>query len=295
MNDRQTDWMAVEWRPGALRIWVMDDAGQVQARLDGTEDTRGLGPEALEIALGGLIAGYLEDDAPMEILIAGDPARPGFWSDEVAGRTVPCRPVEPGSAVRVTMRDARLDVRMVPGLVQAAPPALMLADTLRVAGYLAANDGFDGVLCLPGARSHWVHVSAGEVVSFQTVLTRDLTEGSLRAMNVEPMDKTLGEIGLASMEDVMSRPERIGQKIGSNAAQIALGKASAEDSREAVLGAFLGLELAAMKPFWLGQQVALIGRDGMRSAYARALEAQGIAPIVADEEETLLAGFRVAR
>lgn len=295
MADRNADWMAVEWRADGMTVWVMGADGTVKDRLTGQQGSRGLSLDALEMALGAVIAGHLDDDAETEILIAGDPARPAFWSKDVVARKVPATPLIRDSLTPVGLRDGRMQVKLVSGLIQSAPPALMLSDTLRVAGYLAQTDGFDGVICLPGNRSHWVHVSAGEVVSFQTVMTQHLVRAALDAVGVAPGGTALGDIGIAAMEDAMSRPERIGQKIGSIAAQIAVNATSEDDTREAVLGAFLGLELAAMRPYWLGQQVALVAKDTDRAAYETAMTAQAIMLQTADEEEALLDGFRTLR
>lgn len=295
MVEQNADWMAVDWRADGLTVWVMGADGSVKDRLTGDQGDRGLSPGGLEMALGAVIAGHLDDDSETGIWIAGNPARPSFWSEQVVARKVPATPLADDSLTSVGLRDGRMRVRLVSGLIQSGPPALMLTDTLRVAGFLAKNDGFDGVICLPGDKSHWVHVSAGEVVSFQTVMTQDLVRAALHAVGVEPGATTLGDIGIASMEDAMSHPERIGQKIGSISAQVAVNAVTEAETREGILGAFLGLELASMRPYWLGQQVALIAGDDDRAAYEAAMKAQAIMLLSGDEEETLLDGFRAAR
>lgn len=293
MNRATSDWMAVDWRRGGLRVWVLDAAGAVRARLTGAPWSPGMTRDALERALGGVISGHLDDDAPTEILVTGDVAMPGVLGPEA--RKVPCTPLDPATLAAVSFRDDRFGLRVVPGLRGTAPPALMLGDAVRVAGFLAVNAGFDGVICLPGARSHWVHVSAGEIVSFQTAVTQVMVKAALTSIGVAPGAVELGEVGLAVMEDVMSRPERIGQKIGSNAAQLALGATQDAATRAAIWGAFLGLELASMKSFWLGQQVALVADDALAPLYRAALGAQGIVPRVMDEEGALLEGFKSLR
>ncbi|HBR42153.1 MAG TPA: 2-dehydro-3-deoxygalactonokinase, partial [Sulfitobacter pontiacus] len=40
-----------------------------------------------------------------------------------------------------------------------------------IAGYLQAAPEFDGVICCLDAQSTWAHISAREVVSFQSFLT----------------------------------------------------------------------------------------------------------------------------
>ena len=43
-----------------------------------------------------------------------------------------------------------------------------------LAGFLAHVPDFDGVLCLPGTHTKWVHISAGEIVSFSSFMTGEL-------------------------------------------------------------------------------------------------------------------------
>ena len=64
-------------------------------------------------------------------------------------------------------------VVLVPGYCirnSAGVPDVMRGEETQIAGALALRPAFDGVLCLPGTHSKWVHLSAGEVVSFQTFL-----------------------------------------------------------------------------------------------------------------------------
>ncbi|MEX1236394.1 MAG: 2-dehydro-3-deoxygalactonokinase [Roseovarius sp.] len=144
------------------------------------------------------------------------------------------------------------------GALQQAGPAALLPPEARVliAGALAAQPDWDGIMLIPEADvTHWVHVSAREIVSFQGAAT-----GRLAA--------ALGAYGDAldasALSDTMSRPERLAAHL--NAA--ALTGASA-----AVLGHLMGAELAAMRAYWLGQELRIIGPA---APYAKALEAQGV-------------------
>ena len=59
----------------------------------------------------------------------------------------------------------------MPGLKQATPPQMMQGPETAIAGYLQALPEFDGVICTLDAQSTWSHISAREVVSFQTFMT----------------------------------------------------------------------------------------------------------------------------
>ena len=50
----------------------------------------------------------------------------------------------------------------------------MRGEETQIAGFLSEFPGFDGVVCLPGTHTKWVHLSAGEIVSFRTFMTGEL-------------------------------------------------------------------------------------------------------------------------
>jgi 2-dehydro-3-deoxygalactonokinase len=51
---------------------------------------------------------------------------------------------------------------------------------------------------------------------------------------------------------------------------------SPEAARGRLSGLLIGMELAATRPWWLGQRVLLIGSPALCATYARALAAQGV-------------------
>jgi 2-dehydro-3-deoxygalactonokinase len=57
----------------------------------------------------------------------------------------------------------------------------------------------------------------------------------------------------------------------------------------------IGLELAGARPYWLGQDVALIGAPKLSAIYAAALAAQGVTARVADGAAMTRAGLAAAR
>ena len=113
--------------------------------------------------------------------------------------------------------DPRLDVRVIPGLKQTSPADVMRGEETQIAGYLAGNPGFDGVLCLPGTHSKWVQVSAGEVVSFRTFMTGEMFALLART---SVLRLTVGEgwhdaAFADAVADSMARPEALSQRLFS--------------------------------------------------------------------------------
>ena len=176
---------------------------------------------------------------------------------------------------------------MIPGLSQASPAGWMRGGETRISGYLSLNPNWDGVVCLPGPRSHWAQVSAGEVVSFQSFLTGDL-HAALRAtpsLQTDPQtdgwDATAFDAGL---DEALSRPERLA----------ALLAAPGGGNASRLWGLLIGAELAAARRYWLGQNLAVIGDDDANMPYIRALESQGVPVTRTDDTRMVLAGLIAA-
>jgi 2-dehydro-3-deoxygalactonokinase len=142
------------------------------------------------------------------------------------------------------------------GLSQEKPRGAMpAAARLRIAGALVDRKNWDGVICLPMPdATHWCQISADEVVSFQSSLTPVLAR-SLGASD---------HADLEAVADTMSRPERL---------SVHLRSATLMHASDAVAGHLLGAELAAMRPYWLGQQVIVVSQDRL---YSSVLEQQGV-------------------
>lgn len=141
---------------------------------------------------------------------------------------------------------------------------------LLLIGLLRERVHWDGVawVILPNL-SHWVHLSAGEAISCQSFLTPQLV--STLGGALWPCDEALS----ASL----SRPERLAAHLHA---------ARMTGDREALTGHLLGAELAAARPYWLGQSVSLIASAEISSGYGAALAGLG-APVSTFDPDSLLA------
>lgn len=288
------EWIAVDWGTSNLRAWRMGPAG-VLAHVASDEGMGKLGREEFEGALLRLIGPWLDTRVPV-IACGMVGSRQGWF--EAPYRTVPCTPVAADALVRVPTSDARLDVRIAPGLRQMSPADVMRGEETQIAGALAMMPGFDGVLCLPGTHSKWVHVSAGEVVSFQTFMTGELfallsTQSVLRhGMAGEGWDDVAFDAGLS---DALSRPEKIGARLFTLRAEGLIAGLSPVAAKSRLSGLLIGVELAAARPYWLGQPVGIVGAEGLARAYARALAAQGVNALAIPATESTIAGLASLR
>lgn len=290
------DWIAVDWGTSNLRAWALGQ-GQILDHATSNEGMGSLTREDFEPALLRLINGWLPRGKVTPVIACGMVGSRQGWI-EAPYRATPCTPVDPANLMAVPTRDPRLKMQIVPGLQQGQPADVMRGEETQIAGALALNPDFDGVLCLPGTHNKWVHVSAGEVVSFQTFMTGELfallsTQSVLRhGMAGEGSDDAAFDLGLS---DALSRPDRIGAKLFSLRAEGLLNGLPPVAARSRLSGLLIGVELAAAKPYWLGQPVSIIGNEGLARAYARALAAQGAAPHILPATDCTLAGLAAAR
>lgn len=178
----------------------------------------------------------------------------------------------------------------LPGLSQDRPVALMNGSATTIAGFISLNPDWDGVLCIVGDQTHWVQISAGEVVSFQSFLTI----ASFGALSQLPHLGTAAAVPgaddavLDAVEDAMAKPERLTARIAELGADRTLADPM---KRSRLLGALLGAELAAARPYWLGQNLALLSDGPFRPAYAGALDRLGAPVTHADAERMTLEGL----
>ncbi|MCU0901143.1 MAG: 2-dehydro-3-deoxygalactonokinase [Cypionkella sp.] len=285
------DWIAVDWGTSNLRAWAMGPTG-VLAHAASDDGMGRLARDQFEPALLALIAPWLGQGVTPVIACGMVGSRQGWF--EAPYRAVPCAPLDHGGLVRVPVQDPRIAVHIAPGLKQARPADVMRGEETQIAGALALRPAFDGVLCLPGTHSKWAQISAGEVVSFQTYLTGELfallsQQSVLRhGMAGGGWDDAAFDTGLS---DALSRPDRIGALLFTLRAEGLIADLSPAAARARLSGLLIGIELAAAKPYWLGQPVTLIGADALCQSYARALAAQGLSAQLLPATECTLAGL----
>lgn len=284
-------WIAVDWGTSNLRAWAMGPDGKVLAEAQSDEGMGKLSREGFEPALLRLVAPWLADRPP--VVACGMVGSRQGWC-EAPYRSVPCTPLDRAAQVTAPTTDPRLSVTIAPGLKQMQPADVMRGEETQIAGALRLMPGYDGVLCLPGTHSKWAHVSAGEIVSFQTFMTGELfallSEASVlrHGMQGGGWDDAAFD---GAVSDALSRPERIGARLFSLRAEGLIAGLGADAARARLSGLLIGTELAAAKPYWLGQRVTLVGAEKLSAAYARALLAQGVEAQRLSATECTLAGL----
>lgn len=292
MADRVTpDWIALDWGTSNLRGWAMQGSS-VLASAQSPAGMGGLDRNGFASALREMVAEW-ELTAETPIIACGMVGSRQGWV-EAPYRTVPCAPM--GDTL-VQPDCANFNVHILPGLRQNNPPDVMRGEETQIAGFLALNPNWDGVICLPGTHTKWVQVSAGEVVSFETHMTGEvfalLSSQSVLRHSLQGSDWD-EEAFDAAVDQTLSKPEKLAARLFSIRADDLLNGTGGAAARARLSGLLIGAELAAARPYWLGTQIAIVGASGLATPYARALERQGAFATVADAERMTLAGLTAA-
>ncbi|WP_136439979.1 2-dehydro-3-deoxygalactonokinase [Pacificoceanicola onchidii] len=274
MPNNAVKWIAADWGTTHLRVWLMDGADQVIGHRSSSRGMGGLSPDAFEPALLECIGEDLPDKETPVVVCGMAGARQG-WT-EAPYAAVPCKVPGVERATRAPTQDTRLKVYILPGLSQAKPADVMRGEETQIGGFLAGEPKFDGVLCLPGTHCKWAHISAEEVVSFRTYMTGELfsllsKQSVLRFSIGDGWDEAAFEEALT---DTLSRPAGIGADLFSLRAAQLLHDQSPDVARARLSGLLIGLELAAAKPYWIGQEVVILGDDTLAQAYELGLKSQ---------------------
>ena len=207
------DWIAVDWGTSNLRAWAMSDGGDVLATARSEDGMGSLAVDQFESALLNTIEPWL-GDSTINVVASGMVGAMQGWMNAPYSST-PCTPLSPDFA-RPPVNRSHLQVHIVPGISQGTPADVMRGEETQIAGFLAGQPDFDGVICLPGTHTKWVHISAGEIVSFQTFMSGELF--SVIAQNTV-LRHSIAANGwddvafMSALDDAFSHPQRLASRM----------------------------------------------------------------------------------
>ncbi len=289
-------WLAADWGTSYLRVWVLDGEGKVIERFKSDCGMARISSDQFESEFLRLVQSYLSDDAPTKVICCGMAGSQQGWF-EAPYLEVPCNPPSAEHVRRVQTADPRIHVYIVPGVKQTSPADVMRGEETQIKGFLTLNKDFDGIICLPGTHTKWVHVSADEMVSFRTFMTGEIfsliSKQSVLKHNMDH-DSWDSEVFLSSVSDAMSKPAAFSLALFSMRAQSLVSKSADQfdQNLSRLSGLLIGMELVAARPYWLGQAIAVLGDVKIAKAYTEALQGQGVPVLLADAERMTLEGLK---
>jgi 2-dehydro-3-deoxygalactonokinase len=279
--------IAIDWGTSRLRAWLLDASGRVRDRRDSDAGIGRLGGAGFDAALAPLLAGWPEA-APL-LMCGMIGSRQGL----VEAPYLPC-PADPASLARALAPVAIAGRRahVVPGL-SCEPPDVMRGEETLILGAGIT----DGLACLPGSHSKWVHVRAGIITGFRTHLTGELfaavADHTIVGRLMEPDDppdwQDFFDQGLAAARAPGALLTR--QLFAVRAAGL-LGRLPARGLRPFASGLLIGHEIAGEAP---AGTVTLIGEGALLARYARALDSLRVPHETAAAEPAPAGLFTIAR
>ncbi|MBL4874697.1 MAG: 2-dehydro-3-deoxygalactonokinase [Rhodobacteraceae bacterium] len=292
----EPDWIAVDWGTTHLRAWAMSNEGEVLESATSEAGMSKLSTGAFESALMNIISGWLADGEITPVVSCGMVGSRQGWI-EAPYRVAPCEPIDHSPLTRAQTTDSRIEFYVVPGIKQTSPADVMRGEETQIAGLLAQEPDFDGVVCLPGTHTKWVRISAGEVVHFSTYLTGELFSllSSKSVLRHSIAQNGWDAIAFkAAIDDAITKPSTIAARLFLLRSEALISDLSPETARARLSGYLIGLELGAARQYWLGQNVVIIGDEKISGAYYSAISAQGWAPKKYEAQLMTLAGISSA-
>ncbi|MBV1787644.1 2-dehydro-3-deoxygalactonokinase [Marinobacterium sp. D7] len=292
------DWIAVDWGSTRLRAWACSRDGSVLQRADSAQGAAGLAPEQFEPALLELVEPWLTTEKRTTVIACGMAGARQGWIDAPYS-AVPCRPLSVERLIEAPVTDPRLRVLIVPGLSQASPADVMRGEETQLAGVLAAQPGYRGLVCLPGTHCKWAELQEGRVIAFRTFMTGELyallsqssvLRHSLHA-DTDTGDGWDSNVFVEATRQALGHPEQVWAELFGLRAQGLLHGQAPATARARLSGLLIGAELAAARSLWQGRKVTLVGNIGLPALYLEALRAQDIEVQALNTQRTTLDGL----
>jgi 2-dehydro-3-deoxygalactonokinase len=290
------DWIAVDWGTSNLRAWAIGYDGSITHEASSASGMARLAREEFEPALLALIGGWLPAGRKTLVVACGMVGARQGWI-EVPYNEAPCPPASAQSARSPQTGDARLDVRIIAGVMQREPADVMRGEETQIAGLLQQAPGFDGVICMPGTHTKWVRVKDGKIAAFKSCMTGEVF-GLLAAQSV--LRFSVGGDGWddgeyeAAVCSALAQPEGLAGALFSIRASSLIAGLSQAAANARLSGLMIGTELAATHAYWSNGAVAMIDNGRQAALYAAALKIAGAAATPLPAQDVTLAGLRAA-
>jgi len=293
---KNLSWIAVDWGTSKLRVWLLDSQNNILFHICSDHGAARLNPEQFEDTLLELIGDSLPAQGSVPVICCGAVGAQQGWAEAPYIQT-PCPPPSFDGATQIRTKDHRLQVFILPGIKQPSPADVMRGEETQIAGFLSETPNFDGVIYLPGTHSKWAHISANEVVSFRSFMTGELFALACKNSVLRHSVADTGwddEAFKVAVADAMSRPSAFAANLFSIRAETLLSKLSGATARARLSGQLIGIELAAARPYWLGQEVVIVGANGIATAYQTALAEQVVQARIVPAKDMSLNGLLAA-
>ncbi|GAA0776194.1 2-dehydro-3-deoxygalactonokinase [Roseibium denhamense] len=292
----KASWIAADWGTTNLRVWMLDEVGGIVHHASSEKGMGKLERREFEPVLLDLIDPFLTHGQKTPVVICGMAGSRQGWA-EAPYRSAPCGPPSIEDATAVITKDARIDVRILPGIKQLDPADVMRGEETQIAGFLADHPDFTGTLCLPGTHTKWCEISFGIVKRFRTFMTGEifslLSEQSVLRHSLSKNAPDT-EAFTNAVKHCVREPESLAAELFGIRAGSLVADLLPETARSRLSGLLIGSELASITKNFSVRRAVILGSDHIAQAYATALSGLGHSPQVMDASAITLRGLTLA-
>jgi 2-dehydro-3-deoxygalactonokinase len=291
-----------DWGTSNLRLWVLDEAGRVRAQAASPDGADGLPGETYAPLLRARLQALgIAPAASLPVVVCGMAGARQGWR-EAGYVPVPAAPSAClGQAVPISADG--LEVRILPGLAQtdAHRPDVMRGEETQLLGFLAADPGFSGIICLPGTHNKWVYVAQGQISRFQTAMTGEifalLSRRSVLRHVIGGAEHFTPDAPAfaAALGEALAQPAQLPFSLFQiRAAGLLAGQTGAAAAAR-LSGLLIGTEVAAaLSGATAGGEVMVLASGALAPLYAQAVTRAGWSCRLRDAEPLTLAGLETA-
>lgn len=284
------DWIAVDWGTSNLRIWAMNNHGDIIDAIESHEGMAKLQPHEFEPIFISHIYSWLNDDHIMPIIACGMVGARQGWQ-EAPYAIVPTLPAL--EFIKVNSKYKNIDMRIIAGVQQNQPADVMRGEETQIAGFLNLNPDFAGIICLPGTHAKWVEIYDGQIIRFKTCLTGELfailSQNSVLRHSMGRWDK---QIFSQYVQLAFASPANALNNLFEIRADDLLHQQSNGIAR--LSATLIGAEIANMQDFWQDKHITLIGAGQLTQHYHDAFDELNINSNIQDGSDLTLQGLKHA-
>ena len=292
-----SEWIAIDWGTTNVRAWFMDKNYNVIDTATSDQGMNKLTTEAYEQALLALTNNWIDNKSQIKVLACGMVGAKSGWV-EAQYRDCPCSPLTAEAFTRVRTEDPRLLVFIVPGIRQVHPHNdVMRGEETLIAGFLAKNSEYEGVLCLPGTHTKWVRINNDLITMFQTTMTGELFELLCKHSILRHSVKSGSwndDTFRSSVKNAHTNPEKVATQFFSVRADTLIDGLEPAHATARIAGLLTGFELSGVSEYHECERVAVVGSTQLVDVYTSALNSIGHEASGYDAGEYAIHGLSVA-
>jgi 2-dehydro-3-deoxygalactonokinase len=293
----QAAYVAADWGTSSLRLWLMNQAGEVLAESRSQEGMMA----AAKIGFATVLQSHLDAvraAAHLPVVICGMAGARQGWVEAGYIDT----PARLASILQraVPVPGQSRDIRILPGIAQRDPkaPDVMRGEETQLLGALGA--GGEALVCMPGTHSKWASVRGGTVERFTTFMTGELfaavSRETILSLAVANADEAVDTLAFKSAVVAAFETPALAANLlfRVRSGQLLYGGSPAS-ARERISGTLIGLELAAGlagDPSKRG--VTLVASGRLHALYRLAFDTLSVAVQSIDSDDAVRRGLALA-